>query len=72
VPIADRRDDTGATLRLDVRAAHDVIVLLGGYLSTDLRGWLEHSTEIAARLDECPLPSAVAADRLRLGGDADA
>jgi hypothetical protein len=67
VPIADRRDDSGSILRLDVSAARAEVVLLGGYISADLGGWLEDQPDVAERLAECPLPAEVASERLRLG-----
>lgn len=67
VPVPDRRDAEGGILRLDVTGAHRQVVLLGGYLSSDLRSWLEETSEVGDLLAECPLPTSVAADRLRLG-----
>jgi hypothetical protein len=64
VPIPDRRDADGRVLRLDVAAAHDVVVELAGFLDAELATWLIEQTDVHALLRECPLPEP---EPLRIG-----
>lgn len=67
IPIADRKDADGATLRLDVSEAHAMIVTLAGYLDAGLAEWIDETSSVREQLARCPLPVDVAAQVLRLG-----
>jgi hypothetical protein len=55
VPIVGERSSDGAPLRLSLREAHGTVLELAGYVSKDLRGWLDENSRVRSLIDDCPI-----------------
>jgi len=56
VPIPGQVNPDGSVRRISVSDSHVAVLDLAGYLSADLRGWLQDHSQVPSTMARCPLP----------------